>query len=659
MGSLDPKDLQKAKDDSENGASIHRVASVTVFEMDATGDLASNDVDRKSRRQTISNLTKDITLQRIQQEKKVVIFMSGLPARGKSFISKKLARYLRWMGYNCQVFNVGNLRRIRKHTTNQHNANFFDPSNECAKQQRDQLAMDVLAQALDWLHNEGGQLAIHDATNSTRTRRRVMYDLAKQSQDVQVIFIESICNDPKVIERNILLKLKSPDYIDMDPEKALADFTERLRNYEHVYEPICDEEKDYPYIKVIDVGKKIVAHKIRSYLPGQICFYLMNMHLNKRPIWLTRHGESMYNTQGRIGGDSELSAKGHKYAKAFAEFIQEQVSTMSPLHLDEHINDEDDKGQSRNLMPPRSATLLKESPQQMKIKKKTNDIYITNKHKDDKGEANQTLDQSNDDMNATNHKDHVPAQRAYSLLGQYQDEKMLKCAVRLRRDRTQSESHLPVVTFTPGGSPHKREVVVWTSTLQRAIGTCSYLPPSYIYNQTAMLNEIFAGQCEGMSYGRIMHEYPCEFLARAQDKLHYRYPGSGESYIDIVERVRPLIIEIERCKNPVVIVGHMSTLRALYAYFMNIPLDQVPYIEMSLNTTICLAEHPHGMEEKVYQWREDPLKPDSSIWEYIPDYFVHAHRSDSKAIHCVTTLGHEYCGIPEEEFRQFREELAK
>jgi bisphosphoglycerate-dependent phosphoglycerate mutase len=37
-------------------------------------------------------------------------------------------------------------------------------------------------------------------------------------------------------------------------------------------------------------------------LPGQICTFLMNMHLEKRPIWLTRHGQSVYNVESRIGG---------------------------------------------------------------------------------------------------------------------------------------------------------------------------------------------------------------------------------------------------------------------------------------------------------------------------------------------------------------------
>ena len=43
------------------------------------------------------------------------------------------------------------------------------------------------------------------------------------------------------------------------------------------------------------------------YLPTKIVFYLMNLHIGDRTIYLCRHGESEYNVQSRIGGDSELS----------------------------------------------------------------------------------------------------------------------------------------------------------------------------------------------------------------------------------------------------------------------------------------------------------------------------------------------------------------
>ena len=37
--------------------------------------------------------------------------MVGLPARGKSFISKKIERFLSWRGDEVQIFNVGERRR--------------------------------------------------------------------------------------------------------------------------------------------------------------------------------------------------------------------------------------------------------------------------------------------------------------------------------------------------------------------------------------------------------------------------------------------------------------------------------------------------------------------------------------------------------------------
>lgn len=43
---------------------------------------------------------------------KLVIIMVGLPARGKSYITKKLQRYLAWQQHNTRIFNVGNRRRV-------------------------------------------------------------------------------------------------------------------------------------------------------------------------------------------------------------------------------------------------------------------------------------------------------------------------------------------------------------------------------------------------------------------------------------------------------------------------------------------------------------------------------------------------------------------
>lgn len=94
-----------------------------------------------------------------------------MPARGKSYLVKKLRRYLNWLQYETKVFNVGNMRRVVENSQDQ-SASFFDPNNQDMKRIRDEIALSVLEQLIGWL-KDGGRVAIHDATNSTRARRYV------------------------------------------------------------------------------------------------------------------------------------------------------------------------------------------------------------------------------------------------------------------------------------------------------------------------------------------------------------------------------------------------------------------------------------------------------------------------------------------------------
>jgi 6-phosphofructo-2-kinase/fructose-2,6-biphosphatase 2 len=50
----------------------------------------------------------------------------------------------------------------------------------------------------------------------------------------------------------------------------------------------------------------------------------MNIHLVPRTLYFSRHGESINNVVGKIGGDSELSNRGEKYVTALADLINEK-----------------------------------------------------------------------------------------------------------------------------------------------------------------------------------------------------------------------------------------------------------------------------------------------------------------------------------------------
>ena len=50
----------------------------------------------------------------------------------------------------------------------------------------------------------------------------------------------------------------------------------------------------------------------------------MNIHITPRTIYLTRHGEPLHNVVGKIGGNSDLSPTGQRYASLLSEYINSQ-----------------------------------------------------------------------------------------------------------------------------------------------------------------------------------------------------------------------------------------------------------------------------------------------------------------------------------------------
>ncbi|KAI5070234.1 hypothetical protein GOP47_0014577 [Adiantum capillus-veneris] len=404
-----------------------------------------------------------------KERRRLAIIMVGLPARGKTFTATKLTRYLRWLGHKTKHFNVGQYRRL-KHGCNQ-NADFFRSDNQGGLDARNEIAALAMDDMLMWMQ-EGGQIGIFDATNSTKQRRSML--LKRAEGKCKVIFLEILCNDRSVIERNIRLKIQqSPDYVDMpDFEESLNDFKSRLANYEKAYEPVAEGS----YIKMMDTvggeGGQVQINNIGGYLPGRILFFLVNTHTNPRPIFLTRPGESLGSVLNLVGGDKNLSATGEIYSKLLADFVNE----------------------------------------------------------------------------------------------------------RLKTEHTAS---------------------VWMSTLQRTIATVQHLT-QFPKVQWRALDDISAGICDGMTYDEIKSKMPEEYKARSLDKLRYRYPR-GESYLDVIQRLEPVIIELERQHSPVIIVAHQAVLRSLYGYFADKPLEQIPYIEIPMHTVIEVQMGVAGVEEKRYK----------------------------------------------------------
>uniref|UniRef100_A0A8D1TBW7 6-phosphofructo-2-kinase/fructose-2,6-biphosphatase 4 n=1 Tax=Sus scrofa TaxID=9823 RepID=A0A8D1TBW7_PIG len=135
-----------------------------------------------------------------------------------------------------------------------------------------------------------------------------------------------------------------------------------------------------------------------------------------------------------------------------------------------------------------------------------------------------------------------------------------------------------------------KDLKVWTSQMKRTIQTAEAL--GVPYEQWKVLNEIDAGVCEEMTYEEIQDHYPLEFALRDQDKYRYRYP-KGESYEDLVQRLEPVIMELERQEN-VLVICHQAVMRCLLAYFLDKAAEQLPYLKCPLHTVLKLTPVAYG-----------------------------------------------------------------
>ena len=452
---------------------------------------------------------------------KLVIVMVGLPARGKSYITRRVSQYINFFyGTPIKVFNVGDVRRAEAGAFQP--ASFFDPDNAEAAATRKRASEVAMAQMCEWMASvavpkgaavdgaasprsktdfrsgDFGAVAFFDATNSTRERRAWILERVRSSglEGVKVIFIESILTDDSIVEANILrAKVGVKDYAEIGDEEALRDFRERIAQYERVYESLGKGEEHLSWIRLVDGGREIGMNRIRGFLPTRVAAFLMNVHMERVPLYFTRHGQSEYNEMGKIGGDSGLTAHGEEYARALGEWAGR------------------------------------------------------------------------------------------------------------------------VLLVDASGEPQLCRL--WTSSLQRAIRTARHIPTPVVRGADGAewvqmrpkvfrnLDEIYAGICDGMTYEEIQDQYPQEAAARRADKFTYRYPR-GESYGDLILRLEPIAHEIERQREPLLIVAHQAILRVIYAYLMGISREEVIKVTIPLNTVFCVTPDSKGSRVEKFTLLDHP-----------------------------------------------------
>lgn len=244
---------------------------------------------------------------------KLVIAMVGLPARGKSTMARKIAGTLQLDEVNVRIFNNGDVRR-QLSQNNSSVPEVFSPENPEGVEFRDRCARLNLDQAHDFLEIDG-EVAIIDAANVTCGRRK----LIKQTfADFPLLFIECLNTDEEALEANLERKAFLKEFRHLSREQALESFLKRIDFYESVYEPVQDERN---FVLVDSFEGHILQEQLTDQLPYYDRIRDLITTRTVRNLFLVRHGETWFNREDRIGGDSDLTDMGLAQANALAEYF--------------------------------------------------------------------------------------------------------------------------------------------------------------------------------------------------------------------------------------------------------------------------------------------------------------------------------------------------
>jgi broad specificity phosphatase PhoE/predicted kinase len=247
---------------------------------------------------------------------KLYIVMVGLPARGKSTIATKIKDDLRHDSVKVRIFNNGDLRR-KMVSNNTSIAEFYDPNNREGASIREKIAEINLEKAKNFLKS-GGDVAILDATNASLERRNKIQAILN---DHPLLFIECVNNDEEILDESILRKIETTEFSHLSTDEAIQSFKKRISYYIPIYVPLKNEPN---FIKLNSLYKTVIREEIKGTIPyyDQIRDFLVTDTI--KHLYLIRHGETSFNLENRIGGDSELTENGMSQANDLAKYFSKK-----------------------------------------------------------------------------------------------------------------------------------------------------------------------------------------------------------------------------------------------------------------------------------------------------------------------------------------------
>ncbi|KAI5119884.1 hypothetical protein M0805_008555 [Coniferiporia weirii] len=525
---------------------------------------------------------------------KILVVTVGLPARGKTHISRALERYLRWLGVKTIVVSLGDYRRKTLGGAQQIPDDYFTMGEKSAATQALRASVSAGCEQQIWRFFEsGGQVVIYDANNGARATRKGLAERFDK-KGIHVIFLESICDNKEIVEANIRsVKISSPDYKTWDPERAVADYYRRIHDHERYYEPV--EETDWPFIRIFNVGDKIEVNKIQGYLQSRIIFFLMNIHNKYRTIYFARSGQSLIEHSYRA--DSDLSPAGWEYAARLKDFVLERRAKAL---------------EARGMDPAERKLVIWTSARRRAHH--TAWPFVTHAATygtSAAGTPNPSYSNPTSRLSTpllaavTNAAAGVAGQSSASIPPLHMPEAV---TVGHSTSKEVEVAHPPDLDLKPPGFLQGSIPAVSVSA---SPGPAPRLFSSVKVVEKQQMSEINPGVWDGLSPDSAQARYPDEWARFLRDPYAFRAPRA-ESYHDLCIRLEPILVELEREQEDLLIIGHASVIRCLLAYLIGLPASEIPAIEVARGDLLEVRPASYGVQSQAYHFWDGPGRRGSS-----------------------------------------------
>jgi 6-phosphofructo-2-kinase len=516
---------------------------------------------------------------------KLVIVMVGLPARGKSYITKKMARYLNWLQHDTKIFNVGERRRIAASA-------FGHAQHPNGRQGKPKDAA-----------------AIRAAIQSSTAEEAARIIISSQSSDggLEPLTLPSPAHDTLAhghLEEQLhtLTKISTPDEAALEAMDQSAQFfdpknTRAYQLREQAAMDTLDDLLDYILNQNGSVGifdatnstlerRKAVMKKIRERAGPELnVLFLESLckdeNLLEANMRLKLSGPD-YKGKDPVAALEDFKKRVAIYERNYTPIGDYEEENNMPYIQMIDVGRKVISHQIRGFLSAQAVYYL------LNFNLAPRMIWIT-RH----GESwDNVMGKIGGDADLS------PNGRRYAQAMAHFIEYERK-AWEVRQADKAANTHFPPHPgdHTPP-NPHynaedsyeHKNFCVWTSMLKRSIQSSEYFDDEiYELKQMRMLDELYAGIMEGLTYDEIKLKYREEFERRRKDKLSYRYPGpGGEGYLDVINRLRPVIVELERMTDHALLITHRSVARVLLAYFLGLRREEVADLDCPLGMLYML-----------------------------------------------------------------------